>query len=228
MELSLKRWELKQYIEKQLQYYFPDKYIFKGNDIDIAFELALERTEYCFKHISLPGYTKNGEAMFSHLHSDQYSQFLYYLSNSLWKQSENKPICDKIIFMNKVLNGMFYSYKAKLPNIFLFGHPVGSIIGNADYSDFLVVLQNVTINTDTDNDGNLAPKIGKGVFLGAGAKIIGNKSIGDRSSIGVNTMIYNREIPNDSIVYTNSDGKLEIIKRKKICKAQSFFNVVIE
>ncbi|GAA0083783.1 hypothetical protein UT300007_02220 [Clostridium sp. CTA-7] len=228
MHLSLRENELKDYVGRQLQFNFPDKYSFKGNDVDIAFKYALERTEWCFKHITLNGYTNGKDANFSHLHSDQYSQFLYYLSNSLWKQSENKPICDKLIFLNKALNGIFYSYKAELPNIFLLGHPVGTIIGNANYSDFLVILQNVTINTDCDSNNNRAPKIGKGVFLGAGAKIIGNKPIGDRVSIGVNTMVYNKEIENDSIVYTNSMGNVEVIKRKKMCKAQSYFNVPIE
>lgn len=228
MEILLNKNELKEYIGNQLNLFFPDKYSFSGNDIDSALDIALQRTEWCFKHITLPGYTtKNGQAKFSHLHSDQYSQFLYYLSNSLWNYSENKPICDKLIFLNKVLNGMFFSYKTKLPNIFLFGHPVGTIVGNADYSDFLVIFQNVTINTDTDELGNLAPKIGKGVFLSAGAKIIGNKSIGDRSSIGVNTTVFNEEIPADSIVYSSKIGATTIVSRKRDCKAQSYFNVTI-
>lgn len=228
MDMTLTKAELKSYVGRQLNVYFPDRYLFSGSDIDIAFDLALERTEWCFKHISLSGYSKEGQSMFSHLHSDQYSQFLYYLSNSLWKQSQNKPICDKLIFLNKVLNGMFFSYKAKLPNIFLLGHPVGTIIGNAQYSDFLVIFQNVTINTDVDEKGNPAPKIGRGVFLAAGTKIIGNKPIGDRSSIGVNTMIFNREIPSDSVAFTSENGSISIVKRTKPCKAQSYFNVPIE
>lgn len=175
----------------------------------------------------LTGYrNENKESTFSHMHSDQYSQFLYFLSNSLWKLSNNKPICDKLIALNKLLNGMFYSYKCKLPDLFLFAHPVGTIIGNASYSDGLVIFQNVTINTDSDEDGNPAPKLGKGLFLGAGAKIIGNKPIGDRVSIGVDALVHKTAIPSDSVVYRDANGSIKISKRKKEnCMAQYYFDI---
>ncbi|RJE85649.1 serine acetyltransferase [Paenibacillus sp. 1011MAR3C5] len=229
MITSLTTTELKSYISSQLNLFFPDKYKFEGHDVDSAMGLALERTEYCFKHITLRGFTQDGQAYFSHLHSDQYSQFLFFLSNSLWKISENRPLCDKLIFLNKALNGLFYSYKSGLPDIFLFGHPVGSIIGNAVYSDFLVIFQNVTINTDEDENGNPAPRLGKGLFLGAGAKIIGNKPIGDRVSIGVDALVHNTAIESDSVVIKDSTGNVIISKRKKDqCMAQRYFSVEIK
>jgi serine O-acetyltransferase len=229
MILSLQTTELKNYISKQLEDYFPDKYKLCGQDIDNAYTLALERLENCFKYISVPAYSNNkGETYFSHLHSDQYAQFLYFFSNSLWTISENKPICDKLIFLNRVLNNMFISYKCKMPDIFFLGHSIGSIIGNASYSNFLVVFQNVTINTSIDIAGEPAPKLGKGLFLGAGAKIIGNQSIGDRVSIGVDAVVYNQKISNDSVVLRNSMGCIEINPRKKTkCMAQNYFNIDI-
>jgi serine O-acetyltransferase len=226
MITSLTTAELKSYVTSQLDLFFPDKYKFEGKDVDSAISLALERTEYCFKHITLRGFTQDGQACFSHLHSDQYSQFLFFLSNSLWKISENRPLCDKLIYLNKALNGLFYSYKSGLPDIFLFGHPVGAIIGNAVYSDFLVIFQNVTINTDEDENGNPAPRLGKGLFLGAGAKIIGNKPIGDRVSIGVDALVHNTAIESDSVVIKDNTGNVIISKRKKDqCMAQRYFSV---
>ena len=228
MILSLSTNELKHYISNQLNNFFPDSCSFSGSDIDSALDLSLERTEFCFRDIKLPQYSnEQGQAIFSHLHSDQYSQFLYFLSNSLWNISQNKMICDKLIFLNKMLNGMFYSYKCKLPAIFLFVHPVGTIIGNADYSDFLVILQNVTVNTDCDENGNAAPVLGKGLFLGAGSKIIGNKPVGERVSIGVNAVVHNTVIPDDSLVI-NKNGVIDIVQRKKeFCTAQQFFKTII-
>ena len=176
MKLSIPKSELKSFIGMQLNTFFPDKYKFSGKDINVAFEQGLERIEWCFKHISSKSYFKDNQALFSHLHSDQYSQFIYFFSNSLYLESQNKPICDKLILLNKALNGMFYSYKGKLPEIFLLVHPVGTVIGNANYSNFLVIYQNVTINTGVvDENGDPTPRIGKGVFLSSGAKIIGNK-----------------------------------------------------
>lgn len=226
---SLSTNELKKYIRNQLDHFFPDNYHFEGIDVDIALKLGLERTEFCFRHITLSPYTlSDGQANFNHLHSDQYGQFLFFLSNSLWKISQNKILCDKLIFLNKVLNGMFFSYKGGLPDIFLFGHAVGTIIGNASYSDFLVVFQNVTINTDQLQDGSPAPVLGKGLFLGAGAKIIGNKPIGDCVSIGVDALVYNQEIPANCVVIREPSGNISIKERKSpLCMAQSYFNVPI-
>ena len=101
-------------------------------------------------------------------------------------------------------------------------------MGNADYSDFLVLFQNVTINTAGD-ERQLLPKIGKGVFLGAGAKIIGDKPIGDGVSIGVDALVYNQAIPDNKVVIRNADGCIEINDRKhSSCFAQNYFNVDVE
>lgn len=231
MITTMNRANLKNYIANQLDNFYPDGYKLIGKDVDIALDLALSRLEYCFKHILLRGYRDEvGEARFSHLHSDQYSQFLYFFSNSLWEVSQNDVLCSKLVALNKALNGMFYSYKCKLPQIFLFAHPVGSIIGNASYSDGLVVFQNVTINTGDELNGSGAtPKLGKGLFLAAGAKIIGEKSIGDRVSIGVDAMVYNQNISDDSVVIRERDtGKIVCSRRKKSkCMAQNYFDIVL-
>jgi serine O-acetyltransferase len=228
MILSLGRKELQAYVARQLETFFPDGHRLEGGDVDQALDLALERTEHCFRHIALPAYFDEGQARFSHLHSDQYGQFLYFFSNSLWKLSANKPACDRLILLNKALNGMFYSYKCALPSIFLFGHPSGTIIGNAVYSDFLVVFQNVTVNTDADPQGNPAPVLGKGLFLAAGARIIGNRPVGDRVSVGVDAVVYNEAIPDDSVVMRDRHGEIRVERRKKDeCMAQRYFNVRI-
>lgn len=230
MHISLTKEELKKYVAQQLWQYFPDKYEFKGGDIDKAFERALERTENCFSFINNPAYSDNhGKTFFSHLHSDQYAQFLYFFANSLWNLSENRPICDKLIYLNKTLNGFFYSYKGKLPDIFFLTHPVGSVIGNACYSDFLVISQNVTINTGEDKNGDVVPKLGKGLYLSTGAKIIGNEPIGDRVSIGVDAVIYNQKIADDQVVERTPNGNILVRRRRKeLCKAQQYFNVKIK
>lgn len=225
MIMSLTKAELKGYLGAQLETFFPDKYRFMGSDIDSAIDTGLERLEHCFKEISFPAYSDDaGQTYFSHLHADQYAQFLYFFSNSLWRSSQNKPVCDKIMYLNRTLNNFFFSYKGALPDIFFLGHPIGTVIGNAVYSDYLVLLQNVTINTSSDEEGNPAPRLGKGLFLGAGAKIIGNKPIGDRVSISVDTVVYDQEIGDDKVVTTSKDGSIEIKNRiKATCSAQNYF-----
>lgn len=229
MKLSLPEQELQKYTIRQLETYFPDGNHIAGRDVEQSFKEALERTENCFRYIKNAAYSDaSGMAYLSHLHSDQYAQFLYFWANSLWKLSENKTVCDKLIYLNKALHGFFISYKGKLPDIFFLTHPVGSVIGNACYSDFLVIGQNVTINTGESTDGSPVPRLGKGLYLGAGAKIIGNEPIGDRVSVGVDAVVYGQPVQDDSVVLRKPDGTILIRKREKeMCKAQQYFNVKI-
>lgn len=228
MNTTLSQKELSKYVIMQLETFFPDGHRFSNDLFCKGVETALFRCEECFKHILIPGYCDNNGSVFSHLHMDQYASFLYFLSNTLYMEYgiEAKNICDKIINLNRLLNGLFLSYKCPMPKIFILAHPVGSVIGNANYSDGLYISQNVTINTHTDDKGNIDLNIGKGFFCGAGAKIIGNKNIGDRVSVGVNTLIYNKKVVNDSVCCMNDEGNLIIRKRKSSkCMAARVFDL---
>lgn len=209
LAIDLGEERLYQYLSLQLETFFPDGVPFEGEDTRRAFKTALERVEQCFVHIALPGFSdEEGHTYLSHTHTDQYAMFLYFFMNSLWKISENKAICNKVMTLNRALHGFFVSYKCALPGIFCIQHPVGTVLGNARYSDYLVVLQNVTVNTGVSEDGTLVPKLGKGLYLGAGSKIIGNEPIGNRCSIGVNAIVYNQKIEDDFNVISQGGGVL--------------------
>lgn len=224
MIISMDSNDLKEYVLKSIDTFFPDGAGVYGDDVDEAFCLALERTENCFSHIILPGYNdENGNVLFSHLHTDQYATFLYFFMNSLYKISQNKSLCSKIMYLNRILHGFFVSYKCSLLDIFALQHPVGTVIGNADYNDFLVILQNVTINTGEDANGKLSPKLGKALFCGAGSKIIGNKTIGNRVSIGVDATIYNQVIGDDMVAQRKSGGLVITRRKNSDCAAQKYF-----
>lgn len=204
---------------------------YRGGGIDEAFAIALERLEYSFSFVADTSYCNDaGQTFFSHLHSDQYAQFLYYFANTLWTRSHNRMVCDKLMYLNRILHGFFVSYKAGLPNIFLFNHAVGSVIGNAEYSDFLVINQNITINT-SNNEKSLWGKtlrIGKGCWISTGAKIIGAEPIGDRVSIGVNAIVYHQAIEDDQVVVLNDSGETVIRDRiKEKCRAMRCFRAEI-
>lgn len=218
MHLSLPSADLKVYLGKQLEQYFPDgmteKY-FQGKDVDRAFNEGIERLEYCFKHINMEAYSNDrGETFFNHLHADQYSQFLYYFMNTLWKLSGNEVICEKSMLLNRTLSGLFVSYKCELPDIYLTYHPVGTVLGCAGYSDYFMALQNVTINTGGEENGACTPRLGKGLFMAAGSSIIGYQPIGDWVSIGANALVYNQEIGDHKLV-VNHSGKTEIMENRK-------------
>ena len=129
--------------------------------------------------------------------------------------------------LNRILNNLFISYKCELPEHFFLGHAFGTIIGNACFDDFLCVSHLVTINTGNEIDGKRTPHIGRGVWFGPNSKLIGDKKIGDRVSIGVDAVVYDKEVKDDSIVVNRGKG-IEILDNKReICKAQQYFKVKI-
>lgn len=225
---SLEKEKILEYTIKQLNNLFPD-----GNDVLVCHELqdaygrALNRLENCFKHITIRGYSiisedGNKYPFFQHTNSDQYCQFLWFFSNTLWKlYPDKKEVCDKLILLNKALHGCWYTYKVNLPDIFVFCHPVGSVIGHALYSDYLVVCQNVTIG---EREIGATKRIGEYCFLATGSTIMGDGEIGDNVSIGINAVVYKEDIPSDSVIYVDKrTGERVIAKNKGQSRAHFYF-----
>lgn len=229
MKQTLSAEELAAFTQKQLDFYIPDGYTIDEASWKNAIHTALERCDHCFQHILIPQYkTPDGESAFSHLHRDQYAVFLYFLGNTLWTRYGQKQLCDKLLNLQSILHSFFLSYKCEMPNVFVLAHPIGSIIGNANYSDGLYISQNVTINTHTDASGNIDLYIGKGGFFSPNVTVIGNQPIGDRVSIGANVLIYNQKIEHDHTCI-NENGQLKIRPRlHKNCFAQQIFDLDLD
>ena len=228
MKMSLTADDLRDYVKRQCQFLFPDNSKCYASQMNkSAYEEALFRTEECFRHITLRGWADKGEAVFSHLHSDQYSQFLYFYANSLWKTAENEDFARRLMILNRSISGTFVSYKCPLPPHFLFGHAVGTVVGNADYGDFVVFFQNVTVNTGDDLGGTLVPKIGNGLFMAAGSSIIGKEPIGNGCSLGANVCLYNTPLKDNSVVALQDGNQIIRTRKSAECKAQSFFDIPV-
>lgn len=79
----------------------------------------------------------------------------------------------------------------------------------------VVIFQQVTIGANTLKDSRTygAPTIGDDIYIGAGAKIIGNVNVGNNSRIGANAVIV-KDIPSNSLA-VNSETRI-IIKEEKL------------
>jgi len=227
MYLSLSKAELLSYVQAQAEHFFPDHYRLEGTDVKAAFQDSLDRTEECLKVIAYPHYhDEAGNTLFSHLHADQYATFLYFFANSLWHRSQNKLLCDKLLQMNRILFSVFISYKCNLPEHFLLAHPIGTILGNVEYHDFLAVFQGVTVNS-YGKRGEPPPRLGRGLFLGAHAKIFGSEPIGDYVTIGANTTVFRQAIPSNSFAVCKNGVFTVEPRAQEHCTAQRCFNVSI-
>lgn len=74
-------------------------------------------------------------------------------------------------------------------------HGTGLVIGEtAVVEDNVSMLQNVTLGGTGKADQDRHPKIGNGVLIGAGAKVLGNIKVGDCSRIGAGSVVL-KEVP---------------------------------
>jgi serine O-acetyltransferase len=184
MQLSLPKNDLALYVRRQFANVFPD-----GTDLgDLPrlVDLALGRVEHCFSRVRLKGFFADGEARFSHWHSDQYAIFLYYLANSAFRERPGHPIADKAYALNKALHALDAYYEVELPDVFAVQHPVGTVLGRATYSDYFICYHNCTVGANLDND---YPAFGRGVVMYGGSRVIGKTSVGENTLVSTGAIV---------------------------------------
>jgi len=188
------------YVGRQLDHLFPDG---QGDAerpaLAAHLEPALGRLERCIAEVRMwtPG-------RFDHLHSSQYTTFLYYLANTLWRAGGGRPLCNKLFGLNKALNGIDLFYEIELPEVFFIGHSVGIVLAKARYGNRLVLYQNSTVGK---NHG-AAPSLGEGVVLYPNSAIIGRCEIGAGSVIAQGVSVINRDTPGGATVFQGGAGEL--------------------
>jgi serine O-acetyltransferase len=221
MLLSLDKTALMDYTSRQLNNIFPDENKVNLNAISNLVDIALDRLDYCFKHVAFERYNKEGVTQFNHLYADHYLMYTWFLANTIWKEGGDTLVASKLYYLNKTLHGLDCMYDTKLPDIFLLFHSSGTMLGKASYADFFVALQGCTVGSQKGG----YPVFGKGVALTANSSVIGNCTIGNRCTISTRTTIFQKNIEDDNTAFINFEtGRLEIKPAKK-CYAQQFFNV---
>ncbi len=195
MNLSLESPALIAYVAQQLDSFYPDgQHTISG--LTRIMPTVIQRMDHCFSHIHKKYYLENGQARFHHLNSDHYAMFLYFVANEAWRQGFT-PLAEKAFLLNKALHGLDAFYSIALPEVFLFVHPVGTVLGNATYTDFLVVYQNVTVGTDV---GGIYPTFGSACVLYSKCSVIGACNIGNNVSIAAHSFVRNLEVSSDTVV----------------------------
>jgi len=77
-------------------------------------------------------------------------------------------------------------------------HGIGVVIGEtAVIGDDVTIYQGVTLGGVSLNPGKRHPTVENGVVIGAGAKVLGNITIGENSKIGANSVVV-RSVPPES------------------------------
>jgi len=140
---------------------------------------------------------------------------------SLRKQLIDKKITNGVKFMLYesywTKHGSYIGLGAKFEDIPVFPHgPIGVFISNsAKIGKHCVIFQHVTIGSNTLKDSNSqgAPTIGENVYIGCGAKIIGNVCVGNNARVGANAIIV-KDVPANSVTVIR--GAESIIKNRTL------------
>ena len=84
---------------------------------------------------------------------------------------------------------------AKIGRGIMFDHGTGIVIGEtAEIGDNTSLLHNVTLGGSGKETGDRHPKVGRGVMIGAGAKILGNILVGDCARVAAGSVVL-KDVP---------------------------------
>jgi len=191
--------QLLAYVDRQLHNFFPDQQLDTTSIMARHFDETLTRLQTCINSVKL---WKQDE--FDYLHSSQYCIFLYYLSNTIWRNEQQQRLCTKLFYLNKALNGIDLFYEIDMPEKFFIGHSAGIVLAKAQYSNYLVLYQGVTVGK---NHG-AAPMLGERVILYPNSAVIGACEIADGSVIAQGVSVTSANTPGNCLCFQGDAGAL--------------------
>jgi serine O-acetyltransferase len=191
--------QLTQLVVNQLKHFVPDGLPINQTLIHQHLPQSLERLRVCINAVR---WWKENE--FDHLHSSQYCIFLYYLANTIWKETDDNELPTKLFILNKALNGIDLFYEISMPVRFFIGHSAGVVLAKACYADYLVLYQNSTVGK---NHG-VSPVIDYGVIMYPNTAIIGRCIVRAGTVISQGTSIVNQDSPGNCLVFRGPNQSL--------------------
>lgn len=114
------------------------------------------------------------------------ANFWYRLMQSCARYKVMMPLALVFQYINKLLNHCVIGIKADFGEGFVLMHPTGVVINSKVKGGTGVVLESGVVIGD--NRGQ-SPVLGSGIFVGAGAKIIGGVTLGDGVRVGANAVV---------------------------------------
>ena len=144
-----------------------------------------------------PAATSRWEVLLSY--SGFHALLAYRLAHWLWRK--NIPIIPRLISqLARWLTGIEIHPGAQIGRGFFIDHGMGVVIGEtAVIGDFVTLFQGVTLGGTGKDRGKRHPTLGNHVVIGAGAKVLGDITIGDFVKVGANSVVL-RSVPSNSTV----------------------------
>ena len=123
----------------------------------------------------------------------------YRIAHWLWKQGRESLA---LFFQNRISGefGVDIHPAARIGRGVMMDHATGIVIGEtAVVGNNVSIMQSVTLGGTGKENGDRHPKVGNGVLLSAGAKILGNIKIGEGAQICAGSVVL-KEVPPHTMV----------------------------
>ncbi len=121
------------------------------------------------------------------------------LSHRLWQSGFRFP-ARLLSFISRTLTNVDIHPGATIGHRFFIDHGACVVIGEtAEVGDDVTLYHGVTLGGTSWNKGKRHPTLANGVVVGAGAKILGPITIGERVRVGANSVVV-KHVPADSTV----------------------------
>lgn len=140
--------------------------------------------------------------------------WLHRLAHFLWRM--HIPLLPRLVSqLNRFLTGIEIHPGAHIGRKFFIDHGLGVVIGETtEIGDNVTLFQGVTLGGTGKEKGKRHPTIGDNVVLAAGAKVLGNITIGDNSRVGAGSVVI-KTVPSNSMV-AGVPGRFEVHRGQKI------------
>ena len=163
-----------------------------SNDIGAAIRADLaavyERDPACSRYLEPLLYFKGFQALVT-----------YRFAHELWRKGRR----DFALYLQSQSSRTFATDihpAAKLGKGLMLDHATGFVVGEtAVVGDNCSFLHAVTLGGSGKETGDRHPKIGDNVLIGAGAKVLGNIKVGDRSRIAAGSVVLTPVPPNTTV-----------------------------
>lgn len=128
--------------------------------------------------------------------------WLHRISHGLWQLPlpGAKLLGRLLSHINRSVTGIEIHPAAKIGRRLFIDHGMGVVIGEtAVIGDDVMIYQQVTLGGTGKHKGKRHPTLEDGVVIGAGAKVLGNVTIGRNSQVGAGSVVV-KDIPPDATV----------------------------
>jgi serine O-acetyltransferase len=191
-------------------------------------EKSMQVSERRFSRIKTKYFvnTKNGNARFSATHYSGHALVLYQIARECFL-SKRSDLAERIYFLNIATTTSDLHYEIDLPLRTGCDHPLGTVIGRADFSreSKLFFNQQCTIGGNFDLQGHPKyPKVDGLLFLHPKSSLVGENHCSGIVILANSTYVKNLGAVQDCLIFGESPNLIFKPLTKQIIANHSFFN----